>query len=109
MKKMFVSILAVFLISLNVGTIAAAEGEPQTPKVNLTEEQKAELGKLHEQMYSTKKELVKKYVEYGVFSKEQGDNVLKMMEAKFQKLKENDYMMRWHPHQHHGKQLDHKE
>ena len=42
MKKLVVSILAVFLISLSVGTFAAAEGEPQTPKVNLTEEQKLE-------------------------------------------------------------------
>ena len=111
MKKLVVSILAVFILSLSFGSFASAEGEGQAPdqKVNLTEEQKAELGKLHEQMYSTKKELVNKYVEYGVFSKEQGNKVLKMMESKHQKLKENGYMMRWHPHPHHGKQLDHKE
>ncbi len=111
MKKMVISILAVFMISFSFGTFAYAEGEGQTPgqKVNLTAEQKAELGKLHEQMYSTKKELVKKYVEYGVFSKEQGQKVLNMMEEKHQKLKENGYMMRWHPHPHHGKQLDTKE
>lgn len=106
-----VSILAVFLLSLGFGSLASAEGEGQAPqqKVNLSEEQKAELGKLHDQMFSTKQELVKKYVEYGVFSKEQGDRILKMMEDKHQKLKENGYMMRWHPHPHHGKQLDRKE
>jgi hypothetical protein len=111
MKKMVISIAAAFIISFGFSSLASAEGSGQTPeqKVNLTDEQKAELGKLHEQMYSTKKELVKKYVEYGVFSKEQGDKVLKMMEVKHQKLKANGYMMRWHPHPHHGKQLDHKE
>ncbi|UTE75880.1 MULTISPECIES: YckD family protein [unclassified Rossellomorea] len=111
MKKIVVSIAAAFIISLGFSSIVSAEGQGQAPgqKVNLTEDQKAELGKLHEQMYSTKKELVKKYVEYGVFTKEQGDKVLNMMEAKHQKLKENGYMMRWHPHPHHGKQLDHKE
>ncbi|NMH70204.1 YckD family protein (plasmid) [Cytobacillus spongiae] len=112
MKKMMVSVLVVLMISLSFGTFAAAEGEPVTPsdqKVELTEEQKAELSKLHEQLFSTKKELVNKYVEYGIFSKEQGNKVLKMMEAKHQKLKENDYMMRWHPQPHHGKKLDHNE
>jgi uncharacterized protein YlaN (UPF0358 family) len=113
MKKMMVSIAAAFIISIGFSSLASAEGQGQglTPgqKVNLTEDQKAELGKLHEQMYSTKKELVKKYVEYGVFSKEQGDKVLKMMEEKHQKLKENGYLMRWHSHPHHGKQLDHNE
>ncbi|PFA62133.1 hypothetical protein CN378_21175 [Bacillus sp. AFS015802] len=111
MKKMVVSIAAVLIICLSFSTFASAEGQGQTPEqqVKLTEQQKAELGKLHEQMYLTKKELVKKYVEFGVFSKEQGDKVLKMMEEKHQKLKENGYMMRWQPHPHHGKQLDHKE
>ncbi|KPL59982.1 YckD family protein [Rossellomorea vietnamensis] len=113
MKKIVVSIAAALIISFGFSSIVSAEGQNpgQTPgqKVNLTEDQKAELGKLHEQMYSTKKELVKKYVEYGVFTKEQGDKVLSMMETKHQKLKENGYMMRWHPHPHHGKQLDQKE
>ncbi|MBN8193109.1 YckD family protein [Bacillus sp. NTK074B] len=111
MKKLVVSILAVFILSLSFGSFVSAEDEGQTTdeKVTLTEEQKAELGNLYEQMYSTKKKLVNKYVEYGVFSKEQGDKVRKMMEIKHQKLKENGYMMRWHPHPHHGKQLDHKE
>ena len=101
MRKIFLSILVVFVISLSIGSFATAEGQQQTPKVKLTEEQKTELSKLHDEMLSTKKELINKYVEYGVFTKEQGDTMLKMLEKKHEKLKENDYMMRWHPH--HGK------
>ncbi|BCB03876.1 DUF2680 domain-containing protein [Bacillus sp. KH172YL63] len=107
MKKIIYSIMAVCVLSLGVCGSVEAVGQNTEQKVNLTAEQKAELGKLHDQMFATKKELVKKYVEYGVFSKEQGDKVLAMMEEKHKKLKENGYMMRWHPH--HGKKLDMKE
>ncbi|WP_197489755.1 YckD family protein [Rossellomorea aquimaris] len=101
MRKVFLSILVVFIMSLGIGSFATAEGEQQNPQVKLTEEQKSELSKLHDEMLATKKELINKYVEYGVFTKEQGDTMLKMLEKKHEKLKENDFMMRWHPH--HGK------
>ncbi|OIU71453.1 YckD family protein [Rossellomorea aquimaris] len=104
MKKTLLTLFTVCLLSFGFNGYAAAEGQQAAPqKVNLTEAQKQELDKLHQQLFNSKKELITKYVEYGVFTKEQGDLMLKKMEERYMKLKENGYMMRWHHHQ--GKNL----
>ncbi|WP_175991435.1 YckD family protein [Bacillus sp. Marseille-Q1617] len=100
MKKFIFTLVTVCLLSFSLHGYASAEGQQLTPqKVNLSDTQKQELDKLHKQLFTTKKELINKYVEYGVFTQEQGDMMLKKMEERYQKLKENGYMMRWHHHQ----------
>ncbi|MCA1053914.1 YckD family protein [Rossellomorea aquimaris] len=99
MKKWIFTLMSICFLSFSMLGSAYAEGEQDTPqKVNLTDTQKQELDKLHKQLFSTKKELINKYVEYGVFSKDQGDRMIKKMEERYQALKQNGYMMRWHPH-----------
>jgi Protein of unknown function (DUF2680) len=104
MKKTLLTLMTVCFLSFGFTGYASAEGQQAAPqKVNLTDAQKQELDKLHQQLFNSKKELINKYVEYGVFTKEQGDMMLKKMEERYLKLKENGYMMRWHHHE--GKKL----
>jgi hypothetical protein len=100
LKKFIFTLITVCLVGLSFQGYASAEGQQLAPqKVNLSDAQKQELDALHKQLFSTKKELINKYVEFGVFTQEQGDLMLKKMEERYQKLKDNGYMLRWHHHQ----------
>jgi hypothetical protein len=100
MKKIIFTLIAVCVLSLNFQGYASAEDQRTAPqKVNLSDAQKQELDKLHQELFTTKKALINKYVEYGVFTKEQGAMMIKKMNERYQKLKENGYMMNWHHHQ----------
>ncbi|MEG9297836.1 YckD family protein [Mangrovibacillus sp. Mu-81] len=104
MKKMIFTLITACLLTFNFQGYASAESQQVAPqRVNLSDAQKQELDKLHQELFTTKKELINKYVEYGVFTKEQGDMMIQKMNERYQKLKENGFMMRWHHHQ--GKML----
>jgi hypothetical protein len=104
MKKIIFTFITVCLLCLNFQGYVSAEGQQIAPqKVNLSEVQKQELDKLHQELFTTKKALINKYVEYGVFTKEQGDMMIQKMTERYQKMKENGFIMKWHHHQ--GKKL----
>ncbi len=99
MKRVLLAIFTIFLFTFGFAQSAGAEGvqsKDERPQVKLTDEQKAELGKIHEDLHVKKKELFNKYVEYGVFTEEQGKAMIEKLEERYSKLKENNYMMRWH-------------
>ncbi|WP_429163468.1 DUF2680 domain-containing protein [Desulfitispora alkaliphila] len=47
---------------------------------------------LHKDILSKKREMVNKYVEYGVISKEKGNKIISHMEKRYEKLEENDFI-----------------
>ncbi|KAA0545291.1 DUF2680 domain-containing protein [Bacillus sp. BGMRC 2118] len=102
MKK-FMTIVAMMLVAVTITcSTATANTNPkeQAPKVTLTAEQKEELAKLHQDVYEKKKEVVLKYVEYGVFSEEKGNMILEKMELHMKELEENNYIPKWDRHKH---------
>jgi hypothetical protein len=96
------TVLACLMIGF-ILTPIQAEGAPEQskPKVELTEKQKEELCELHEDMLETKKKIIKKYIEYGVFTEEKGNKIIEKMETRFKELKENGYVPNWDQHHHH--------
>jgi hypothetical protein len=104
MKKLSV-LLAILCMSLSfiynpvqAETKTAAKDQP---KIELTADQKAELKELHEDMLEKKKEIIKKYIEFGVLTEEKGKKVLEKMEAHYKELEENGFVPSWDKHHHH--------
>ncbi|WP_099362450.1 YckD family protein [Fredinandcohnia onubensis] len=95
MKRIIFSGLALFLSFLLVGEIQASaemRNVDQNPKVELTDQQKQELDKLYLDLLETKKEIINKYVDYGVLTKEKADKKLNWLDEHYQKIKEHGYI-----------------
>jgi uncharacterized protein YktA (UPF0223 family) len=105
MKKvaMSLSFLFVFSLFLQNAAIVNAQKTETTPGVKLTVEQKKELESLYEEMFETKKQLINKYAEYGVITKEKAEEKLARLDKFQTKLKEHGYTPHW---PHHGKKLN---
>ena len=63
--------------------------------VQLDQTQQQELAALHQEIQAKVKEVVSKYVEYGVISKEKGDKIISRLDKRYQKLEENGFIPRW--------------
>ncbi|AYA74553.1 hypothetical protein DOE78_03275 [Bacillus sp. Y1] len=114
MKK-FVGIMAACLLSMSIFGAASSFAEVEKPEdanntqeVKLTDAQKAELAKLHKGILEQKKQLIQKYVEYGVIPKEKADKMIQRFEEHYKMLEENGFIFRGPhggsergPHDHH--------
>ncbi|MRG86327.1 DUF2680 domain-containing protein [Salinibacillus xinjiangensis] len=101
MRKFLLFSFAFFLTlgSLGIQVSAEADGEAEPTNVELNEQQTKELETLHNEMFELHKQLINKYVEFGVISQEKADMKLAKMEKHQEKLKENGYI----PHCDHKK------
>jgi ElaB/YqjD/DUF883 family membrane-anchored ribosome-binding protein len=63
--------------------------------VNLTEDQKEELARLHKQAIEKQKQIITKYVEYGVITEEKGQKMIEKTDKYFKQLEEHNYIPRW--------------
>ncbi|WP_456277748.1 YckD family protein [Bacillus sp. AK128] len=90
-----------FAVLLNPVQAEKDVASEEKPKVVLTDKQKEELQELHEDMLEDKKEIIKKYIEYGVLTEEKGTEIIEKMEGHFKKLEENGYIPTWDKHHHH--------
>ncbi len=63
--------------------------------VQLTETQKQELAALHQDILAKQKEVVAKYVEYGVITQEKGDKIISRLEKRYEKLEQNQFIPKW--------------
>ncbi len=106
MKKFVVTLSILVFVSLGFANVSLAENDSnqQTQKVELTDKQKKELGKLHKEIYEKKVNLINKYVEYGVLTKEQAERMQQKMEEHYELLKENGFVMKDYHHKHHSKE-----
>ncbi|WP_332693736.1 DUF2680 domain-containing protein [Halalkalibacter lacteus] len=64
-------------------------------KVELTEEQKVGIAKLHKDVLEKKKEVINKYVEYGVYTEEKGKKIASMFDKHYIKLEQNGFIPKW--------------
>lgn len=79
-----------------------------TEEVKLTDAQKAELAKLHKSILEQKKQLIQKYVEFGVIPKEKGDKMIQRFDEHYKMLEQNGFVLKGPqggpgrgPHDHH--------
>ncbi|MGG3608611.1 YckD family protein [Priestia megaterium] len=70
----------------------------------MTSQQKQELSVLYKEMLAKKKEILSKYVEYGVLSKTESQNISSHMENRYQHMEKNGFVPKRHCHKmHHSK------
>ncbi len=57
----------------------------------MTKEQLEEIEKLASESHKIRKQMIDKYVEYGVISKERGDKIKESMDKHFERMKEHNF------------------
>ncbi|WP_202080475.1 YckD family protein [Caldalkalibacillus salinus] len=103
MKKLGITLMTVtMLTTLLVGAavvnsdIAFASpsetGEEAQPTVQLTKEQQNEISALTREIMDKKKEVISKYVDYGVLSEEKGQQIIDHMDEHYSKLEQNGFV-----------------
>ncbi|AST91537.1 MULTISPECIES: YckD family protein [Sutcliffiella] len=71
--------------------------------VKLTDSQKEELGALHKNVLIEKKNIINKYVEYGIIPPDKGDKIIAKMEKRYKKMEENEFIPQWDKYKKHKK------
>ncbi len=119
MKKYVWSVMSCLLLSLTMVSVAYGEdngdekakpeaqiteqqksgNEANKPEVQLTEQQKNELAKLHKDILEKKKEMIQKYVEFGVIPEEKGQMMISHFERHYEILEQNGFTLKM-PHNH---------
>ncbi|MBM7570692.1 YckD family protein [Aquibacillus albus] len=103
----FIALLTLaFLIAIPSFAFAEEQEEmPQYKDVKLTEEQLKELKVLYEDVINKRKGIINKYVEFGVLTKEDGEQMKKHLDKFFEKMEKDGYIPKWdkkHHHKHKG-------
>ncbi|WP_110114021.1 YckD family protein [Bacillus sp. CGMCC 1.16541] len=101
MRKLVSSIGLSAVVLVSSFTSAYAEKPAEEKVVQLTEEQKQELSILHKELLEKRKEVIGKYVEYGVMPKEKGDKMMSHLEKRYDKLEENEFIPKWEHYKNH--------
>jgi uncharacterized FlaG/YvyC family protein len=118
-RKFLWSTLVCLLLSLGTVTLTHAEknadnqeqnqeqrqnqGQNQNqPAVQLTEAQKTELAKLHKDILEKKKEMIQKYVEFGIIPEEKGQMIITHFDKHYEMLEQNGFILRMPPHHNKG-------
>jgi ribosomal protein S4 len=89
-----------FITAMGSPAYSATNAETTKPDVQLTKEQKQELTALHKDILNKKKEVISKYVEYGVMSEEKGKKVTSRMEKRYQMMEQNGFIPKWEKPKH---------
>jgi len=99
-KKLALGLTILFLVALAIPVASADETVKITPQppawnaanqVNLTDTQKQELNSLWEQILNLRKQLVQKYVDYGLITEDQGKARIDWMEQRQKYMEENGW------------------
>ena len=109
MKKQIVTSLTTVALLLGffiMPTYAEQSKPPVEPEkqIQLTESQKAELAEIYQDLMEEKKELIQKYVEFGVLSKEKGDKIIQKFEEHYKLAEKNGFTLPHHHGDHHHPQ-----
>ncbi|WP_270574075.1 YckD family protein [Bacillus glycinifermentans] len=105
MRKLWLSLLVIAPLSFFV-PLSEAHGETRVYQ-DLTEQQKSELASMQRDIMEKKKQLINKYVEYGIIDQERGKEIKSHIEQRYDKEKKNGFMSKWHQdkekkfHKHH--------
>ncbi|MBM7702064.1 YckD family protein [Metabacillus iocasae] len=97
-----VALTAIVLSSSLTAVHAETSNQPIREKnIQLTDAQKQELSTLHKELLTKRKEVIQKYVEYGVMPKEKGDKIMSHLEKRYDQLEENNFIPKWEHHKKH--------
>ncbi|MFZ7102875.1 MAG: YckD family protein [Peptococcaceae bacterium] len=98
-KALAISLFFFVLLMAGIPQVFAQDVPSDTTEkvknVQLTETQKKELAGLHQEILAKKKELITKYVKYGVMSEEKGKKIISRLEKRYEKLEQNGFIPHW--------------
>ena len=105
MRKFSISFIAALLLCLGAVTTTSAHmhevnAEGEMAQIELTDKQVKDLEKTYKKILKNNKELITKYVKYGVFTEEKGNMLMAKFEEHYEMLKENDFIPVWDRHKH---------
>lgn len=100
MRRLYIIVLAATILSGSVLCISPAQAEDSkedtiNTTVKLTDQQKSELAALNKDILEMKKQVISKYVEYGVMSEKKGKIMISRMEKYYSKLEQDGYIPNW--------------
>ncbi len=90
-----VSFLGLNLSHSEVSAMEKSITETNKKEVQLTEEQKSELTAIHKEIFEKRKELIAKYVDFGVIDDEKGKIIISKLEERYEYAKKNGFV-RYH-------------
>ncbi len=91
-------LVLVFVATFGIFSLQSAEAltlDAEKAPVQLTESQKKELATLQKDILLKRKEVISKYVEYGVMTEEKGKKIISRLEKRYEKLEENGFIPMW--------------
>lgn len=68
-------------------------------EIELNEEQQEELSRLYGEAFEKQKEIIDKYVEFGVLDEKHGQKITSRFDHYYAKLKENNFIPKWDAHE----------
>lgn len=97
-----VTMLLMFALLVGFGSQvhAVPDAAPGKSDVQLTEAQKQEIAALEKDILNKKKEVVSRYIKYGVISEEKGKKIISRMEKRYQLLEQNGFIPKWNRSMH---------
>ncbi|MCR6097592.1 DUF2680 domain-containing protein [Salipaludibacillus agaradhaerens] len=103
MRKVVLSMMAALVLSVGAESFltleASAEENEQTEEITLTEEQQEEMSALQKEALEQQRTIINKYVEFGVFTEEKGDKIIKHFEKGYEELESTGFIPKWkQPH-----------
>lgn len=97
MSKRWFSVMTVILMTVGLMGLTSMEAKADMPTdVKLTSKQQEEMKALQQEALKQKKEIINKYVEYGVFSKEKGQKIITHLEQRYIKMEQNGFVPIFH-------------
>lgn len=100
MRRINIIILAVMMLFVSVFSISFVQaenskGDAINRTVTLSDQQKNELAALNKDILEKKKQVISKYVEYGVMSEQKGQIMISKMEKYYTKLEQDGLIPNW--------------
>lgn len=99
MRKLILGFIAAAFLIFTTGSITDVQAKGTTQpksKIQLTETQKQELSALHKQILQKRKQVIMKYVQYGVLPKEKGEKIIAHMENHYLQMERRGFIPKKH-------------
>jgi hypothetical protein len=100
MRKFYIIIMAVMMLSVSVFCISPVQAEDSkgdvvNKTVKLSDQQISELSTLNKDILEKKKQVISKYVEYGIMTEKKGKIMISRMEKYYTKLEQDGFIPNW--------------
>ncbi|PAF35833.1 hypothetical protein CHH58_14685 [Terribacillus saccharophilus] len=92
------AVVIALCVGLVVSNPAAGFAADKAVADVLTDQQKQEIAALQKQALEQEKQIIEKYVEYGVFSEEKADQIEKHLDQRFKQLEQDGFIPKPHRH-----------